>query len=605
MRSKTLAMKRIHQGTAVTLALLCAAIFAGCERKSGDSASRRPAKYPLPEPPLVSPCEPGRYGGRLALTSAGSPQTFNPFTANDAASMDVIQLLFSGLVNMDWPTQEIRPALAESWLVEPDQKTWTFKLRHGVRWNDGRPLTADDVVFTWNDIIYNPEIKTVMGELFRAGGKNFAVSKVDDFTVRVLTPDVFAPFLEYFGGVAILPKHVLAPAVKENRLATAYNAYTNPDQVVGSGPFKLKKFNPGRSTVLERNPEYWVVDPQGRRLPYLDHVIYTVAPDPAAMLDRFVKSDSDVHERIRAEDHTRVERASTKGQFDLVNLGPGLEKDFLWFNQNPGTNAAGKPFVGPVKLKWFCNRKFRQAVSCAINRDRIAREVYGGRARPSHSFISAENPKWNNTNVSQYAYNARQAGALLAEIGMRDRNADGVLEDADGNRIEIVLDTNTGNAAREKTAMSIQANLKDIGILVIPRVSEFRALVERIGNTFDYECVLMGLGGGGVDPASSMNVLKSDDVLHQWFPRQQMPATDWEARVDWLMDAQMRTLDFGLRKKYFDEVQAILAEELPMIYTVSPFLYAAARSNLGNVRPCALTPYRVTWNLEELYFKKP
>jgi peptide/nickel transport system substrate-binding protein len=108
-----------------------------------------------------------------------------------------------------------------------------------------------------------------------------------------------------------------------------------------------------------------------------------------------------------------------------------------------------------------------------------------------------------------------------------------------------------------------------------------------------------------VDPASQLNVLRSSDELHQWFPFQKAPATDWEARVDALMESQMRSLDFAQRKKDFDEVQAILAEELPMIYTVSPFTCAAIRSDVGNTRPSVLTPYRVTWNIEELYFKKP
>jgi peptide/nickel transport system substrate-binding protein len=134
---------------------------------------------------------------------------------------------------------------------------------------------------------------------------------------------------------------------------------------------------------------------------------------------------------------------------------------------------------------------------------------------------------------------------------------------------------------------------------------DFRALVEKVNTTFDYECALMGLGGGGIDPASQMNVLKSNEDLHQWFPFQKRPSTDWEARIDALMDGQMRTLDFPARKKAFDEVQQILADELPMIYTVSPVSYAAIRTNVGNVRPSVLTPYRVTWNLEELYFKQP
>src|SRR4029077_6817458 len=116
---------------------------------------------------------------------------------------------------------------------------------------------------------------------------------------------------------------------------------------------------------------------------------------------------------------------------------------------------------------------------------------------------------------------------------------------------------------------------------------------------------LMGLGGGGSDPASQINVLRSSEDLHQWFPRQKSPATDWEARIDTLMDAQMRTLALAERKKSFDEVQAILAEELPMIYTVAPFASAAIRPDIGNVRPSVLTPFRLTWNLEELFFKTP
>ncbi len=150
----------------------------------------------------------------------------------------------------------------------------------------------------------------------------------------------------------------------------------------------------------------------------------------------------------------------------------------------------------------------------------------------------------------------------------------------------------------------IAEDLKKVGVKLLCQAISFNALLERINKTFDYECALMGLGGSGGDPAAQMNVLKSSEELHQWFPFQKTPATEWEARIDQMMDAQMRTLDFGQRKKDFDEVQSILAEEMPMIYTVSPFSYAAIRSDVGNVRPSVLTPYRVTWNIEELYFKK-
>ena len=266
---------------------------------------------------------------------------------------------------------------------------------------------------------------------------------------------------------------------------------------------------------------------------------------------------------MRPQNYAQFKQAAAGGRFQLVELGVGAERDFLWFNQNTGTNAAGKPIVNPGRLKWFRNKKFRQAVSCAIDRDRLAREVYGGRAQPTYGFISTENQKWNNPDIPRYGFDLARARALLAEIGIQDRNGDGMMEDADGNPIEILFYSNPGNPLREKAAALIVADLKKLGIKLIYLPIDYRALVERINVTFDYECALMGLGGGGGDPASQINVLRSSEELHQWFPLQKTPSTDWEARIDALMDAQMRTLDFAQRKKYFDEVQVILAEELP------------------------------------------
>ena len=266
---------------------------------------------------------------------------------------------------------------------------------------------------------------------------------------------------------------------------------------------------------------------------------------------------------MRPQNYAQFKQAAAGGRFQLLELGVGAERDFLWFNQNTGTNAAGKPFVNPVRLKWFRNKKFRQAVSCAIDRDRLAREVYGGRAQPTYGFISTENPRWNNPDIPRYSFDLARARTLLAEVGIQDRNGDGMMEDADGNPIEILFYSNVGNPLREKAAALIVADLKKLGINLIYLPIDYRALVERINVTFDYECALMGLGGGGGDPASQINVLRSSEELHQWFPSQKTPSTDWEARIDALMDAQMRTLDFAQRKKCFDEVQVILAEELP------------------------------------------
>ncbi len=636
------------------------------------------------EPPQVADCPPGVRGGRLVIATFGDPKTFNPITENESSSRDIIRLLFASLVDFDWATETVKPGIAHAWSVEPDQKTWTFKLRTGVKWSDGQPLTADDVVFTWNNVIYNPHIINVTRDLFTIDGKDFTVSKVDDFTVRVVTPDIYAPFVEYFGGVAILPKHKLAQSVKEKKFESAYGINTPPEQLVCSGPFKLKQYKAGEFTLLERNPMFHVRDKAGTQLPYLDNLIYSVVPDMSAMSLRFLAGGSDIHENVRPDEFVRFKAGADSGKFKLETLGVGPERAFFWFNLN--TNAAAqlqfsvdapgaevvvekrklqklpdtkrvfmgalevslklgtgaeqkktltitpgaalpitvkfdgatltikdpgnartvtaKPLVDAKKMRWFSNLKFRQAMQHAIDRPSIIKSIYAGRAELAHGYVSTALKRWHNDAVPKYAFDPARARALLKEIGIEDRNGDGTLEDAQGNLIEFELNTNVGNNTREKVAIFVQSDLKKLGIKLNYRPVDFNALVSKIDDTFDYDCILLGLGGGGTDPASSLNVLKSDGFTHFWFPQQKNPATPWEARVDKLMNDQLKTLDFAQRKKLFDEVQATMSTELPFIYTVAQHNFAAYRADLQNVRPTVLSSYRVTWNAEELYLKK-
>src|SRR5882724_1836782 len=216
--------------SAPTRAVLLALFFvlAGCGKEN-----RHPLAHPLPPSPLVSKAEIGQPGGRFVQASPAGPKTFNPLLALDGGSDAVIRLLFSSLVHFDQTTQEAGPGLAESWSVAPDQKSWTFKLRQGVRWSDGQPLTADDVAFTWNELMYNPQFNRITYGMFQIGGKNFVVTNVDPVTVRVVTPEVYAPFLEFFGSVPILPRHVLEGSVKQRRCPLAYGVLTPPDRLVG------------------------------------------------------------------------------------------------------------------------------------------------------------------------------------------------------------------------------------------------------------------------------------------------------------------------------------------------------------------------------------
>jgi len=501
-------------------------------------------------------------------------------------------------------TLQVKPGLADWWTNSPDGRTWTFHLRKNLRWSDGAPLTADDVVFTWNDIIYNPNINNVTRDAFILDGKEFTVTKVDDLTVQFVTPKVYAPFLVTAGqGVPIMPEHILAKSVADGTFTSAYSVNSDPSQIVGSGPFRLKEYKPAQYTLLERNPYFLEVDTNGTRLPYTDDVIFEVVPDMNAISLRFLSGESDVDDIIYPYEYDQFKAASAGGKFKLLEPGVGLEQTFVTFNENTNINPqTGKPLVDPVKLAWFRNTKFRQACSYAINRKAIIDSIFSGRGIPAYGFETPGNKNWYNPNIKQYPYDPAKALELLKEIGIEKRNGDNFLTDAGGHRIEFEFNTNTGNGAREKMAMLIAADWENLGMKVIFQPIEFNTLISRIDDTHDFDSFLMGFAPTMTDPSDNMNVIESSGYTHEWFPRQKTPSTPWEARMDELMDAQMQTLDYSERKKDYDEIQAILAEQVPMIPTVTPMYYAAIRSDIANVRPSALSYYRASWNAEELYF---
>ena len=586
--------------------LLC---LSGCGKNGETASSGTPAtnNYPLPDLPVVVDCPPGVRGGKFIISEIGEPKTFNYITANEQSSVDICRFMFWNLLNLDEPTQKVKPGLAEFWTNSPDGKTWTFRLRKNLRWSDGEPLTADDVVFTWNDIIYNPSIDNVTRDAFIIEGKKLKITKVDDLTIQVETPVVYAPFLENFGaGVPIVPKHILERSVTNGTFASAYGVTTKPEEVVGSGPYRLREYKGGQYTILERNPYFLEVDTNGTRLPYLDDIIFTVVPDFDAIALRILSGEADADDMVRPMDYDRFKKAQDEGKTTLLDPGIGLDMIFLCFNENTNMNAkTGKPLVDPRKLKWFRDARFRQAISYAINREAIIRAAYSGRAVATYGFDTPGDKVWFNPNIKTYPHNPDKALELLKEMGIEKRNGDNFLTDSNGNKIEFVMNANTGSSAAEKCCVLASDDLKKLGMNVVYQPIEFNSLIDKFYNTYDYECAFTALGSGSVvDPSGMMNVLKSSGFTHDWFPRQKTPSTDWEARIDKLMDAQLQTLDFNERKKDFDEVQVIMAEQQPLIFIASPNYYAAMRPDVANVRPTALGGYRATWNAEELYIKK-
>lgn len=536
------------------------------------------------------PADIGQRGGRLVTALRAEPKTFNPLVANDAPSKEVIWRLAADLIHINRETQHTEPALATAWRVSADGLHYTLDLRKGVRFSDGEPFDADDVVFSFAAYL-DPRVNAPQRDLFMVGGKPIVVRKLGPYQVAVDLAAPYAAAERLFDGVAMLPRHRLEGALREGRLASAWGLDVSPADVIGLGPFRLKEHRAGERVVVERNPHYWKRDPKGVALPYLDEIVWRVIPTEEAQVIRFQSGELDLLTRVSAQHASALEQRATGSGFALHDLGASLEYNFLFFNL-----AAGKARVAMAH-----DVRFRRALSLAIDRESIARLVYGGRATPIWGHVTPANKLWMSRGLATPARSLERARALLREAGAAS-GSDGGLRDPAGAPVGFTLLVAAGNTALIETATIIQADLTAVGVRVQIATLEFRALLDRVLQTRDYDAALLRLGSGDVDPNGEMNVWPSNGATHLWNPGRPTPETPWEAEIDRLMAEQLVTLDRAKRKTLYDRVQAIVAEQLPIVPLVSPNLIVATKNSLGNVRPAVLDHY-LLWNADELFWR--
>jgi peptide/nickel transport system substrate-binding protein len=549
---------------------------------------------------LVVPGLTGAPGGRLVYAQRIEPKTLNPASASDSASREVIQRMTADLIHINRQTQKTEPALAKSWTVSRDGLHYVLDLRRGLRFSDGQPFDASDVVFSFQ-VYLDEKADAPQRDLLILDGKPIAVRQLGPYRVAFDLPKPYAAAERLFDGFAILPRHLLETVWREGKLAQKWGLRTQPSEIAGLGPFRLKEYAPGQRVVLERNPYYWKADRAGNRLPYLAEIAFTFAGSEDMQAMRFQAGESDLISRVGAKNFAVLQKDQPRRGYELRALGAGLEYSFLFFNLS---SLAGKslPQVA-ARQKFFQRRAFRQAVSLAIDRDAIVRLVYLGYAAPLAGPVPPGNKAWVNASLPKPVRSVARARDLLAADGFK-WSSDNALLDPDGRRVEFSIATSAGNADRVQMATLIQDDLKALGMDVHVVPLEFRSLLDRVQRTGDYDACLLSLASGDADPNPDMNVWLSSGATHLWNPEQKTPATPWEAEIDGLMRRQMITLNYAARKRLFDRVQAIVAENLPLIPLASPNILAGARQGLGNFRPAVMDHY-VLWNVEELYWRQP
>ncbi|MCM8806986.1 MAG: ABC transporter substrate-binding protein [Candidatus Omnitrophica bacterium] len=542
---------------------------------------------------FISSCskkETKKLKNTLVLSTSSDPKSFNPIIAKETSTTIITGFIFEGLTRIDGVTLEVCPSLAEKWEVDSTGKRWVFYLRKDIFWNDGKKFSADDVVFTFNDLIYNEKIPTSSRDIFTIEGKKIKVRKIDDYKVEFILPEKFAPFLQLLGQ-EILPKHKLENIVKEEKFTSSWGVNEKPENIVGTGPYKIKEYRPGEWVILEKNPCYWKKDKNGNSLPYIEKIVFLIIPDPNMAILKFRIGEIDALS-IRGQDYYVLKPLENEKNFTIYNVGPSLGSEFLSFNQN--VNAK----IPEYKKNWFCDINFRKCIAYSIDRNAIIKNVYAGFGTPQFGPMNSSCGFFYNDKIIKYEYNLEKAKEYLKKSGFYWK--DGVLYDKYGNRVEFTIITNNNNLERIQIGNIIQNDLEKLGMKVNLLPIDFNTLVNKLTISFDWEGVIIGLTGG-IEPHGGKNVWHSKGQLHFWnFGNKRNYL--WEKNIDSLFEEGVKYLEPHKRKKIYDRWQLIVSDYLPLIYTANPNVIYAVRNKFENLK---ITVYGgIFHNIEEIKIKE-
>jgi peptide/nickel transport system substrate-binding protein len=540
----------------LTLLLAALLLVAGCgnqptkEQQSGaghpDAAKPRPAAGSAADDKPVP-------GGTIVVGAIGDASNLIPLLATDASSHQIAGLVYNGLVRYDKNLQ-LEGELAKSWEISADGLTITFRLRPGVRWHDGEPFTADDVLFTYRTII-DPKTPTAYAGDFEQV-KHAEV--VDPLTFRVTYHRPFAPALASWG-LGILPKHLLA--------GTDITASPLARHPVGTGPYRFVEWKTGTEIVLAANDDYF----EGR--PYIDRYRYRVIPDTATMFLELKAGNLDW-------------MGLTPIQYDRQTNSPDFARRFNKYRYL----AFSYTYLGyNLSHPLFAERTVRQALSYAINKQEIVAGVLLGHGRVATGPYKPD--AWfYNPDVRRYPYDPDQARALLAAAGWKDSDGDGLL-DRDGIPFRFTLLTNQGNTLRAQTAEIIQRRLAEIGIEMKIRIIEWSAFINEFIDKRNFEAVILGW------------TTSQDPDLYDIWHSSKTGAKELNfigyanPAVDELLERGRHTFDRDERLACYRRLQEILAEEQPytFLYVPESLSIIAARFHGIEPAPAGITHNFIRW----------
>ena len=497
------------------------------------------------------------YGDILVEGSIGDASNLIPILSSDSTSHEISGLVFNGLVKYDKDVNIVGD-LAESWELSKDGLVITFHLRKAIKWHDGYPFTARDVLYTYQ-VTIDPKTPTAYSGDFLKVKK---AEVLDDYTFRVTYDKPFAPALMSWG-TTILPRHLL-----EGKDITTSPLARHP---IGTGPYVFKEWVPGQKIVLISNPDYF----EGR--PYIDGFIMRIIPDTATMFLELRANGIDRMNLTPLQYTRQTENNLFRKNFNKYKY---LSFSYTYLGYN-------------LKNPLFADKRVRQAIAYAINKDEIIEGILLGLGKEATGPYKPGTWVYNS-NVKAYPYSPQKAKELLAAAGWKDADGDGIL-DKDGQPFVFEIITNQGNETRAKCAEIIQRRLSEIGIKVKIRVLEWAAFVNDFINKRRFDATILG-----------WTIPLDPDIYDVWHSSKTGPQelnfiSYKNDEVDRLIEKGRDTFDQKERKKYYDRIQEILAEDQPYTFLYVSDALPIIHARFHGIKPA---PLGIGYNFIKWYVPK-
>lgn len=506
--------------------------------------------------------DPKKVGGTFTFATFADAVRLTPQTTSDNVSNTLQDFMFDGLITRD-RNLEPKPELATRWVISSDQLTYTFYLRKDVKFHDGKPLTADDVVFTYQTYM-NPDSINAYKEDYDILAK---VEKVDNYTVKFTLKEknVLLMYKSTFEA-GILPKHQFPNGLKDYNSNT--KIHRNP---IGSGPFKFVEWRSAERIVLEANKDYW----NGR--PYLDKIIMRVLPDANVEELALQKGEIDLIESVQAKNVPIIQKDK-----DLkVVKSDTARYDYIGWNiDNPK----------------FSEKAVRQALAYALNRQALVDKIMNKNATLAVSNFHPSEP-FHNPKLKPYPYDVKKANELLDKAGWK-LNKDGIRE-KNGVKLEFQIAYNQGNKIRESIAKAAQQDWKKIGVKATPRSYEWSIFLDTIDKGEMEAWILAWSLGTDPDKTGLFHSKAIPNKENDFVGNNTSRVRD--KRVDEIFETFTKEPDAKKRIALYQELASIMAENQYNLFLYHPAKFTAFNKKLVGPNPSV---YFFWDNLIDWYWTK-